>query len=123
MSRVLVVLWNTKTPPKGNPPYAPCDPDGDFEFHTYDKGDGVPVGNYVVCFVQLEGGMRIGGPRGWRGPDQLKGLYSDPDKNKDDKDFVVDLAAPGKTNWQFDLKIDGKEPVANPGPNAIKELR
>ncbi len=123
VSRVMVVLWNTKTPPKGTPPFAPCDPDGYFEFHTYDKADGVPVGNYVICFVQLQGGMRIGGPSGWRGPDQLKDLYSDPDKNKEDKDLILDLKSPGKTGWQFDLKIDGKEPVTNAGPNAVKELR
>ncbi len=123
VSRVMVVLWNTKTPPKGTPPFAPCDPDGYFEFHTYDKADGIPVGNYVICFVQLQGGMRIGGPSGWRGPDQLKDLYSDPDKNKEDKDLVLDIKSPGKTSWQFDLKIDGKEPVTNAGPNAIKELK
>jgi hypothetical protein len=124
VTRTLVVLWNTKAPPKGMPPFAPCDPDGYFEFHTYDKADGIAAGNYVVCFVQLQGGMRLGdAARGWRGPDKLNNLYSDPDKNKEDKDLVVDITPPGKTSWEFNLHVDGKEPVENPGPHAIKELR
>jgi hypothetical protein len=120
--RTLVVLWNTKNPPKGMPPYAACDEDGSFEFHTYDKADGVPTGNYVVCFVQLEGGLRFAGPSGWRGKDRLNNLYSDPDKNKEDKDLVVDLSQKGNSDWHYDLKFAGREPVENPGANAIKRL-
>jgi hypothetical protein len=120
--RTLVVLWDTKNPPKGMPFYAACDEDGTFEFHTYDRADGVPTGNYAVCFVQLEGGLRIGGPSGWRGKDRLNNLYSDPDKNKEDKDLVVDLSHKGNSDWHYDLKIAGREPVENPGANAIKAL-
>jgi hypothetical protein len=120
--RTLVVLWNLDNPPKGMPLYTACDEDGTFEFHTYDKSDGVAAGKYVVCFVQLEGGIRISGPRGWRGPDRLHDLYSDPDKNKEDKDLVVDLKPPGNTDWHFDLRFADREAVANPGPNAVKAL-
>jgi hypothetical protein len=120
--RTIVVLWNLNTPPKGLPPYAVCDEDGNFEFHTYEKNDGVEAGKYAVCFVQLEGGIRIAGPSGWRGPDKLHDLYSDPDKNKDVKELVVDLAPPGNPDWHYDLRIADQEPVTNPGPNAIKGL-
>lgn len=120
--RTIVVLWNLNNPPKGAPPYATCDEDGTFEFHTYDKSDGVAAGKYVVCFVQLEGGFRMSGPGGWRGPDRLHDLYSDPEKNKEDKDLVVDLSPPGNGDWHYDLKVAGREPVGNPGPKAIKKL-
>lgn len=120
--RTMVVLWNTKNPPKGMPLYAPCDEDGNFEFHTYDRADGVATGTYVVCFVQLEGGLRIGGSSGWRGPDRLNNLYSDPDKNKEDKELIVEVSRSGNTDWRYDLKIAGREPVTAAGPNAIKGL-
>jgi hypothetical protein len=122
MVRTIVVLWNLDKPPKGMPLYAICDEDGSFEFHTYDRSDGVPVGKYAVCFVQLEGGMRLSGPSGWQGPDRLKNLYSDPDKNKEDKDLVVDLKPPGNTDWKYEIRFADREAVDNPGPNAIKGL-
>jgi hypothetical protein len=123
--RTLVILWDRQKPPtsKAPAPFAACDEEGKFEFTTYDKADGVPAGSYVVCFAQLQGGIRLGGgKRGWDGPDQLKNLYNDPDKNKDEKQFVVEITSPGKTDWDFNLEVTGKEPVTNPGPNAFTEL-
>ncbi len=58
--------------------------DGSFSFMTYLAGDGVPVGTYVVEFVQLSlprgGSQRRGSgmARIYRGPDGLKNLYNDP---------------------------------------------
>jgi hypothetical protein len=120
--RTLVILWDSKKPPtaKTPPAYVTCDEGGKFEFSTYGQGDGVPLGTYVVCFAQLKGGLRLGGgERGWQGPDQLKNLYNDPDKNKEIKEFVVEIMSPGKTDWDFNLQVSGKEPVTAPGPNAF----
>jgi len=94
--------------------------DGSFSFMTYLAGDGVPVGKYVVEFVQLhlprQGGQIRGGgvARIYRGPDDLKNLYNDPEKHKDITQFVVDVAEPGRDDYQFNLSVAGKEP-ASPG--------
>lgn len=32
---------------------------------------------------------------------------------------MVELAAPGKTNFAFNLETAGKEPVTTPGPRAV----
>jgi hypothetical protein len=102
--------------------------DGTFNFMTYLAGDGVPVGTYVVEFVQLrfprgarQGGQRGGGgvTRVYRGPDGLKNLYNDPEKNKDIKDFVVEVTEPGRTDYQFNLSVAGRDPVANLGKYAV----
>jgi hypothetical protein len=95
--------------------------DGSFSFMTYLAGDGVPVGKYVVEFVQLRlprgGGQRRGGgeARVYRAPDALKNLYNDPEKNKDIKEFVVDVTEPGRDDYQFNLSVAGKDPVTTPG--------
>jgi hypothetical protein len=94
--------------------------DGRFGFMTYLAGDGVPVGKYVVEFAQLSvprgGTLRRGGgiARIYRGPDGLKNLYNDPEKNKDIKEFLVDVTEPGRDDYQFNLSVAGKEP-ASPG--------
>lgn len=94
--------------------------DGRFGFMTYLAGDGVPVGKYVVEFAQLSlprgGTLRRGGGIAsvYRGPDGLKNLYNDPEKNKDIKEFVVDVTEPGRDDYQFNLTVAGKEP-ASPG--------
>jgi hypothetical protein len=121
--RTLVILWDPKST-KGNkmPAYVACAEDGQFEFTTYDTGDGVTPGNYVVCFLQLPGSFRFGGASGWHGDDGLKNLYNDPDKNKDNKEFAVEIAPPGKADWQFNLDLANKEPGA-PGPNSITQLK
>jgi hypothetical protein len=121
--RTLVILWDPKST-KGNkmPPYVACSEDGHFEFTSYETGDGVMPGNYIVCFLQLPGSFRFGGTSGWHGEDGLKNLYNDPDKNKENKEFVVDVALPGKTDWQFNLDVANKE-AGTPGPNAITQLK
>jgi hypothetical protein len=92
-------------------------PDGSFDFMTYLAGDGVPVGKYVVEFAQLQlpqgGSQRRGGgvARIYRAPDGLKNLYNDPEKNKDIKEFVVDVTEPGRDDYQFNLTVAGKEPA------------
>jgi hypothetical protein len=96
--------------------------DGSFSFHTYEKGDGVPAGKYVVTFIEFHlnahGRFRT---MALRGPDELKNLYSDPDKNKDIPDFNIDLTAPGKTDYEFNLAVAGKEGPSQPGPNAVTQ--
>ncbi len=94
--------------------------DGTFSFTTYMGGDGVPVGKYIVEFVQLHLPRQRqrqgqGVSRTYVGPDRLKNLYNDPEKNKDVTDFVVDVTEPGRTDYQFNLAVQGKDAVASPG--------
>ena len=44
------------------------------------------------------GGMRPGLQQGFGGPDDLKNLYNDPAKNKDDQTFLVDLTDAGRSS-------------------------
>ena len=94
---------------------------------TYFPGDGVPLGKYVVGFVALHapkkarGGGPPGGPLPYRGPDSLKNLYNDPDKNKDIQEFVVEVTEPGRSDYEFNLTVAGKDPGV-PGPHAVKSL-
>jgi hypothetical protein len=110
---------------------AVCEDDGKFAFSTLDKGDGVPAGKYVVTFVELHrptavkssgGRMRQGtGSRHFLGPDELKNLYNDPDKNQKEERFNLNLEPPGKADYVFDLAVAGKETAA-PGPNAVTTI-
>ena len=62
-----------------------------------------------------------GGAVPYRGPDGLKNLYNDPDKNKDIKEFVVEVTEPGRTDYEFSLSAAGKD-TATPGPHSVKSL-
>jgi hypothetical protein len=120
---VVVILYDPKNPlPPGAPPrYAYCGKEGQFEFHTYSRADGAPVGSYVALFAQLKIGGR--GRRGYWAPDALHNLYNDPDKNAQNPEFRIDLAAPGRTDYAFNLAVAGKEPIEQPGPKAVTEIR
>jgi len=110
-----------------------CNSNGAFAFSTYGHEDGVPVGKYVVTFVGLHGPplpvagkmrgpkVRSGGMSHYGPPDELKNLYNDPDKNAKDEKFVLNLEAPGKDDYEFDLPVAAKEAVAA-GPNAWTNL-
>jgi hypothetical protein len=121
----LFIALNNAEHPEPNPKLlAPCDADGHFEFKTYEKGDGVPVGTYIVEFVGLKKQMVKGRARVVRfvGPDTLNNLYNDPEKNKDNPTFKVDVTQPGRTDYEFELKVAGQQPVASPGKLAITKV-
>ena len=105
----------------------PCKPDGRFEIYDLFSRRRVPLGKYVVGFVALHapkkvrGGGPMGGPLPYHGPDSLKNLYNDPDKNKDIQEFVVEVTEPGRKDYEFNLSVAGKDPGV-PGPNALKTL-
>lgn len=101
--------------PSSTKPQTQASPAGDFEFGTYKKGDGVKPGKYIVTFAVLQSK----GKRGLIGPDQLKNLYNDPEKNAEA--FTIDHVSPGKTDYDFKLQISGKE-AAQPGPHALTDL-
>jgi hypothetical protein len=114
--------------------YAVCDSEGKFFFGTYDRKDGVVVGNYVMTFVGLRapgtGAGKTGkaflsgmsrGPRNYKPPDALKNLYNDPDVNVKEERFKVNAEPPGKTDYEFDLHVAGKD-AAPIGPNAVTAL-
>ncbi len=104
-------------------PYTTVADDGSFSFMTYLAGDGVPVGKYVVEFVQLhlphQRGRQGGGvARIYVGPDKLMNLYNDPEKNLNDSTFVVEVQPPGRDDYEFNLSVAGKDSVATPGKYA-----
>jgi hypothetical protein len=122
-AHLFVILNNPEhleKPGKGFPKYvAKCDAEGNFAFTTYVTGDGVPQGKYLLTFVEFRaskrkegrsmGGMRPGLQQGFGGPDELKNLYNDPEKNKGDQTFLVDLTESGRTNLDFNLAVAGKD--------------
>jgi hypothetical protein len=91
---------------------------------SYERGDGVPTGSYVVLFAELIPTplMATKRSKGLRGPDGLMNLYNDPDRNKQDVQFKIDITPPGKSDYAFDLKVAGKE-AATPGPHAVTEIK
>jgi len=99
-------------------PYVMCDPQGNFFFSTYDKGDGIVPGTYVVAF----GVYRYKMKNGLLAPDKLNNLYNDPEKNAQIPQFKIEHKEPGKKDYEFDLQIAGKEPITKPGPKALTEI-
>jgi hypothetical protein len=115
---LLVMLTDPSNPILVGRPCRQCNEAGEFTFGTYTKDDGVAAGKYIVTFAVL----RIT-PRGVVGPDQLKNLYNDPDKNQQLPEFNIVHAAPGKRDYVFDLKVAGQEGGDSPGLKALTELR
>jgi hypothetical protein len=115
---LLVMLTDPSNPILVNRPCRQCNDAGEFAFGTFTKDDGVAPGKYTVTFAVL----KIT-PRGVVGPDQLKNLYNDPDKNQQMPEFHIDHEAPGKRDYLFDLKVAGQEGNESPGPKALTELR
>jgi hypothetical protein len=113
--KIIVMLHNaaSKTERPLDPRFVECNADGTFAFRTYGERDGVPAGNYVLTFTQLVDR----GKRGYLGPDGLKNLYNDPDKSE----FSISHAKGGRTDYVFDLKIEGRDGVIA-GPRAVQSL-
>ena len=133
-TKLFVILNDPDHPqrPSKEPPahFTSCDAEGNFEFTTYMKGDGVAVGKYVVTFVELHtpkggaGPHPMGAPtftRKYVGPDDLKNLYSDPQKNKGESTFLVDIQPPGKSDYDFNLSVAGKD-GGQPSEYAVTKL-
>jgi hypothetical protein len=116
--------------------FAACNAEGKFAFSTYGVFDGVAAGKYVVTFMELHkfaqagrgksglGAIKASGPaaQGTGGsygqPDELKNLFSDPDKNAGIERFVLQLTPPGREDHRIDLAVAGKEPAKHP-PHAL----
>jgi hypothetical protein len=113
----VAILYDLKNPPSPKNPllFTLINPDGTFEFSTYDKGDGVPVGSYMLLFDALK--FSRAPKREYHEPDRLKNLYNDPDKST----FPIEVKEAGKTDYQFDLTVEGKEP-GTPGPKAVTKI-
>jgi hypothetical protein len=114
----LVMLWDPKKPEAGVL-RAICDAEGRFEFTSYQQGDGVPPGSYVVLFAQFNIGRRLGN---FDPPDLLHNLYNDPDKNASNPEFQITVSSPGKSDYQFNLNVAGVPPAA-PGPHSVTDLK
>jgi hypothetical protein len=114
LDRLIVMLYDPQKPdvPMERRPFCLVREDGHFKFSE----DGIAPGHYVLAFALL----RRKGAGNFRGPDQLNNLYNDPDVNaKTYPEFVIDHQAPGKTDYQFDLRVAGKDAVESPGPLAV----
>jgi len=116
---VVVMLNDPQKPnlPLLQRPHTMCEPSGVFSFSTYVGGDGFPPADYVVTFAVL-----VDNRRGLLGPDQMKNLYNDPEKNKDNPEFHIDHKASGRKDYAFDLKVNGKDEVRSPGKYALTGL-
>ena len=110
---------------------AVCDDDGKFASSAPTIRTTACDGNYIVTFVLLHAPSvataqrhrmrQATGSRHFNGPDELKNLYNDPEQNQKVDEFNIKLAAPGKSDYSFDLAAAGKEP-AQPGPNAVTSV-
>ena len=58
---------------------AMTDQDGKFAISTYETGDGVPEGEYVLTFMWGKFNLLS---KAYEGPDKLKGRYTDPAKSE-----------------------------------------
>ncbi len=119
-TNVVVVMLNDLTKadvPVASRPHTTCEPSGDFSFSTYLGGDGFAPGQYVVTFAMLRESKS-----GLLGPDQLKNLYNDPENNKNIPEFHIDHKEPGRKDYAFDLKVNGKDAVRTPGKFALIDL-
>jgi hypothetical protein len=116
---LLIMLYDPNSPPSSQSPLqrATVDKKGEFAFQTYDKGDGAKAGSYIVLFTAMK--PHRGGA--FSGPDGLNNLYNDPDENKKNASFQVDLTGPGCTDCSFDLVLAGHSP-AEPGPRAVTKI-
>jgi hypothetical protein len=117
--KLVVLLYNLALP-QAIPekwPQATVEPNGEFRFSHYGIGDGVPPGNYVFVFALLTDRKK----KGLVGPDQLKNLYNDPEKNEKRPGFKIDHNGP-KTDYSFDLVVAGQE-EGTPGPKSVTMLR
>jgi hypothetical protein len=89
--------------------------DGTFRFTE----DGIAPGHYILLFAVL----KRKGQGNFVGPDQLGNLYNDPDMNaKSFPQFVIDHQAPGKKDYEFNLEVAGKPPVASAGLHAVTKV-
>jgi hypothetical protein len=118
--RLIMILTDPAKPdaPVSSRPKTTCQPNGDFAFNMYGTGDGVAAGKYVVVFVELRFDKR----KGYVGPDGLMNLYNDPDKNAKMDGFVIEHKAPGKTDYIFNLEVEGHD-AGTPGPHSITTFR
>jgi hypothetical protein len=91
-SSIQVHCYSTGTIDTEHPTFSQTEtkPDGTFEISTYQSGDGVPVGDYVLTFIWQEFNMFN---RTYAGPDKLNNRYSDP-KTSEIKLTVKEGGAP-----------------------------
>ena len=126
--QLFVLLNDAEHPVRLPPRFVACNEDGTFAFTTYLAGDGVPVGKYVIEFAQLKlprggrGRAASGVARMYGQPDGLKNLYSDPEKNLSDPNLIVTVESPGRTDYEFNLQVAGKDAIAAPGKLAAVSI-
>jgi hypothetical protein len=114
----LVMLWDPKKP-NASVLRTICDSEGRFAFTSYEPGDGVPPGTYVILFAQFNMGRPLGT---FDSPDLLNNLYNDPDKNGSKPEFQITVELPGRADYQFNLAVAG-ESRGVPGPHSITEVK
>lgn len=80
-SAIAVKCLHVKGIVKSNPTVSSAftEEDGKFAISTYEKGDGIPPGDYILTFYW---GKRNVISTSYGGPDKLKGRYKDPKKSE-----------------------------------------
>jgi hypothetical protein len=111
----VIVMLNGNVGGKFEPYCAFCKPDGTFRFDG-----GHSPGRFVITIARLRKRKRVEWTQ-YVGPDELKNLYNDPDKNARRPEFVIRHEAPGKTDYRFELKVAGVAPV-QAGPRTLRHL-
>jgi|HubBroStandDraft_6_1064221.scaffolds.fasta_scaffold365017_2 hypothetical protein len=111
---IIVMAYDASKPdqPARNQAWVSATSDGTFSF-----GEGLPAGKYVLLFAGLTHNKKAG----WHGPDALKNLYSDPDVNAKQPQFLIELP-PAKTDCTFNLNLSGETPPPQPGPKALTQI-
>lgn len=76
-SEIQIVCHFLGTADTQHPTYsqAATDAEGNFSISTYEAGDGIPAGDYVLVFTWRDYNVMA---RSYTGPDKLKNRYSDP---------------------------------------------
>jgi hypothetical protein len=87
-----------------------CKSDGSFAFEALREGDGVKPGDYVITFADLIFRRKDG----YREPDGFNNLYNNPAQNERHAEFRIDHHAPGRTDYEFDLRVAGETPIDAP---------
>jgi hypothetical protein len=119
--KIAVVLFDAAKPTLSvrERPLALCNTQGEFAFGTYDTADGIGPGDYVVAIAKLFCRSK---DNALEGPDEFKNLYNDPDQNAKLPTFAIKHAAPGKSNYVFELELAGHEPVSTPGSRSVTAI-
>lgn len=92
------VFFHPVNQPDIHVPFAQVDENGKFQIATYMSADGIPAGEYIVCFEWRERSGLL--KQNFDGPDRLGGRYYDKSKSQ----YRVTIGKGPMTLDRYDLK-------------------